>query len=196
MCASFALLVRDRDQVSYSLEPHWIRRARITCHASWPPVPRIDVCECETGHRSSVARDPKAPRQTHRECKRGRLTTIENKVFRETASIRSSFDRLRTNGYSLDPLASHHLAVAGHSRFLFAPLIGMTCDRSRVSWHLVGTDLPRPLELHPIPLLNHQMPTAHDPSHVAQRLNVIRRVSIEQHQVCHLASLNRPNLVL
>ena len=158
MCASFALLVRDRDQVSYSLEPHWIRRARITCHASWPPVPRIDVCECETGHRSSVARDPKAPRQTHRECKRGRLTTIENKVFRETASIRSSFDRLRTNGYSLDPLASHvfswpvrapHLAVAGHSRFLFAPLIGMTCDRSRVSWHLVGTDLPRPLELHP-----------------------------------------------
>ena len=78
----------------------------------------------------------------------------------------------------------------------YSTLTGMTCDRSRVSWHLVGTDLPRPLELHPIPLLNHQTPTAHDSPHVGQGLNAIRRVSIEQHQVCHLASLNRPNLVL
>ena len=90
MCASFALLVRDRDLVSYSLEPHWIRRARITSRASWPPVPRMDVCECVTRNRSAITRGPKAPRQTHLEFKGGRLATIKNKVFRETASIRSS----------------------------------------------------------------------------------------------------------
>ena len=168
----------------------------MACHASWPPAPRMDVCEYETGHRSSIARGPKAPRLTHRECKRGRLTTIKNKVSCETGIIRSSGACRRMNGYSPEPLASHHLAVARHSRFLFVPLNGMTCDRSRVSWHLVRPDLPRPLEPHPIPLLNHQTPTAHHSPHVGQGLNAIRRVPIEQHQVCHLASLNRPNLVL